>query len=71
MKALAPRGLLEAVLAAVTGEDGPRAYWLAYAASLERYNADPPSGWHLLSPVAQVAMIEGSTRTALQALGRA
>jgi hypothetical protein len=64
-----PQGLLQAVLRATVGEEGPKAYWHAYAASAEAYEADPPAHWDLLSPLARVAMIEGSTRTAIQALG--
>lgn len=64
-----PRGLIEAVSRATDGEHGPRAYWLAFSAAAEAYEADPPTGWRLLSPLTRVAMIEGSTRTALSALG--
>lgn len=64
-----PRGLIDAVSRASDGAEGPRAYWLAFGAAAQAYETDPPAGWDLLSPVARVAMIEGSTRTALQALG--
>lgn len=64
-----PEGLIDAVSRAIEGAAGPRAYHLAFAHAAQAYEADPPPGWDLLSPSNRVAMIEGSTRTALSALG--
>lgn len=64
-----PEGLWAAMLEAIDGLEGPKAYWSANAAALQAYEADPPAGWDLLSPIARIAMIEGSARCAISMMG--